>query len=123
MTKGQEIAASIAGCELHSKLSANAIDAAIAEAVEQRTVECAGICTTKHFASDAARDILALDAPPAPAYPFAQPCKCWVYSVPDAQAVSQSNWRRLLSTHSTYVYACPDAAYCEVCGAPRTKGS
>jgi hypothetical protein len=42
--------------------------------------------------------------------------------VPDAQAVSQSNWRRLLATHSTYVYLCPDAAYCEVCGAPR-KGS
>jgi hypothetical protein len=41
MTKGQEIAASIAGCELHSKLSANAIDAAIAEAKREARVECA----------------------------------------------------------------------------------
>jgi hypothetical protein len=120
MTKGQEIAASIAGCELHSKLSANAIDAAIAEAVSKRTVECATLADSD---KPIQRAILRLNSPPpATVYPFEKPCRCWEYSVPDAQAVSQSNWRRLLATHSTYVYLCPDAAYCEVCGAPR-KGS
>ena len=106
--------------------------AAIAEAVSKRTVECAetlkAFCVERHiwFAEgglwrcgyDA---ILALNTP-APVYPFEKPCLCWEYSVPDAQAVSQSNWRRLLATHSTYVYLCPDASYCEVCGAAR-KGS
>jgi hypothetical protein len=106
-----------------------AIDKAIAEAVSQRTVECAATFNKycqEHYGVDGNPaifdSILALNAPPAPVYPFEKPCRCWEYSVPDAQAVSQSNWRRLLATHSTYVYLCPDAAFCEVCGAPRTKG-
>jgi hypothetical protein len=114
-------------CHNHKVVSENR-DAAIAEAVSQRTVECADLCLTTRALTvydirNSVKDaILALNAPPAPAYPFAQPCQCWEYSKPDAQAVSQSNWRRLLATHSTYVYHCPDAAFCEVCGAPR-KGS
>jgi hypothetical protein len=103
---------------------AAAINAAIAEAKREARVECADVLVRAGYeGSMIHRAILDLNAPPAPAYPFEKPCQCWVYSVPDAKAESQSNWRRLLSTHSTYVYACPDAAYCEVCGAPRTKGN
>jgi hypothetical protein len=131
MTKGQEIAKQIWAVpvtQLTEPDAAAVIDAAIAEAVSKRTVECADLCLTTRALTvydirNSVKDaILALNAPPAPAYPFEKPCRCWEYSVPDAQAVSQSNWRRLLATHSTYVYLCPDASYCEVCGAAR-KGS
>ncbi len=111
MTEGQRIVAE----NLPDSLLTQEIDAAIAEAVRARTVECAALADNY---KPVQRAILALNAPPAP-YPFAHPCKCWEYSKPDAQAVSQSNWRRLLSTHNTYVYLCHDAAFCEVCSAPR----
>jgi hypothetical protein len=125
MTKGQELVSR----NQPDSLLAQAIDAAIAEAVSKRTVECAE--ALKAFIGERNLDgvwraayaaILALNTP-ATVYPFEKPCRCWEYSVPDAQAVSQSNWRRLLTTHSTYVYLCPDAAFCEVCGAARTKGA
>jgi hypothetical protein len=108
--------------EKHSEILAleASRDAAIAEAVSKRTVECATLADSD---KPIQRAILRLNSPPpAPAYPFAQPCRCWEYSKPIEFAESQSNWRRLLSTHSTYDYACPDAAFCEVCGAAR-KGS
>jgi hypothetical protein len=112
-----------ARCERHKCVipSLNSIceicdmEEAIAEAVSQRTVECAGICTTKHFASDAARDILALDAPPAPVYPFQKPCKCWHTCEP----WNGKRWFRDFPGKDLELAS--DAAFCEVCGAPRTK--
>ena len=116
MTKGQEIAGKFAIFSEQLRCSKE-IDAAIAEVVSQRTAECATLADSD---KPIQRAILRLNSPPpATVYPFEKPCRCWEYSVPDAQAVSQSNWRRLLATHSTYVYLCPDAAYCEVCGAKR----
>ena len=89
-------------------------DAAIAEAVSQRTVECAGICLTKHFASDAARDILALDAPPAPAYPFGL----------DASGKKCDHWKKKddwwVSEHRDFLIS--DYTHCPFCGAPLVKG-
>jgi hypothetical protein len=85
--------------------------------VSKTRVECAGICLTKHFASDAARDILALDAPPAPAYPFGldrsgKQCACW--------KTTGSEWQRPVGVGHGVLQPC--ANFCEVCGAPR-KGS
>ena len=95
-------------------------DAAIAEAVGQRTVECAGICTTKYFASDAARDILALNAPPALLWqhksgcptPFQWNAKLQRWALPDkVDGITEC-------THKSW-------HYCPSCGAPRptTKGN
>jgi hypothetical protein len=139
MTKGQQIAFAVYGDKDHEL--GRAIDAAIAEAteavakctaaattilmeeklayaVEKRTVECAGICTTKHFASDAARDILALNAPPAPVYPFGKDatgrqCACW-----------EQNDRLWWNKDGDYPHDL-DAhfTHCPFCGAPRTKGN
>jgi hypothetical protein len=90
----------------------------LAEAVSKRTVECAGICLTKHFASDAGRDILALNAPPAPAYPFGygyegKLCECW--------HICNGHYE-CWTTNGTAVFNIHQQA-CQWCGAPRTKGS
>jgi hypothetical protein len=123
MTKGQEIAYRWNSSGAYER-QAEAIDAAIAEAVRARTVECADVLVRAGYeGSMIHRFILDMNKPLLPPYPFEKPCQCWVYSVPDARAESQSNWRRLLATHNTCVYLCPDAAYCEVCGAARTKGN
>ena len=115
MTKGQEIGNVYAIGHRWDECAA-AIDAAIAEAVSETRQECAVICQTKHFASDAAREILALDAPPAPAYPFGldasgRQCDHW-------QLDSDRKWKRGIPDLA-YVHLCPDADFCEICGAPR----
>ena len=93
------------------------IDAASAEAVRKTRVECAGICLTKHFASDAGRDILALNAPPAPSYPFGKDasgkqCECWKLNNP--------HWFRIKGEGTRPCQVLDrDATHCMDCGAPR----
>jgi hypothetical protein len=115
MTKGEKIASMFAHMDYYERCSA-VIDAVIDTAKREARVECAGICTTKHFAADAARDILALNAPPAPAYPFGKDatgrqCACWHHHL------NGNYYRQRDSTSPRCLPA--DAAYCEVCGAKR----
>ena len=123
MTKGQSIVLAGYTPGHWDKECAAAIDAAIAEAVSQRTVECADVAGyefTKHDHTgySVCNAILALNAPPAPAYPFAQPCQCWVWR---DSGNGQEYWLRG-PVGSIGIEMNHDAAYCEVCGAPR-KGS
>ena len=81
MTKGQEIAFFVYGNHnVDAKYELEkSIDAAIAAAVEKRTVECADVAGyefTKHDHTgySVCNAILALNTP-ARAYPFG--CKCW----------------------------------------------
>ena len=85
---------------------------AIAEAVRKRTVECAEeLVRAGYKGSMVHREILAMTAPPAPAYPFAQPCKCWYLH-------TNGNYYRQRDNHSPRCLPV-DAAYCEICGAAR----
>ena len=122
MTKGQEIAGNAAETHIKKTLYvsdlADAIDAAIAEAVSKRTVECAEDVCTELCAFDETgladrcyNLCLALNAPPAPAYPFQKPCQCWTY---------HPSGNFYLTTRSQF-YLNRDANYCEVCGAQRVK--
>jgi hypothetical protein len=104
-------------CHNHKVVSENR-DAAIAEAVSQRTVECAEDVRTELCAFDETgladrcyNLCLALNAPPAPAYPFQKPCQCWTY---------HPSGNFYLTTRSQF-YLNRDANYCEVCGAQRVK--
>jgi hypothetical protein len=120
MTKGQSIVLAGYTPGHWDKECAAAIDAAIAEAVSKRTVECAATFNKycqEHYGVDGNPaifdSILALNAPPAPAYPFG--CKCWT------RLGEGGAWHRV----TTGGYTCGfqlDAKHCEVCGAPR-KGS
>jgi hypothetical protein len=130
MTKGQEIAYKWNSTGAWER-QAEAIDAAIAEAKRARTVECVrvtyvllnavpscdGRCTCPchaHIYPNLCSSISALNAPPASAYPFG--CKCWT------RLGEGGAWHRI----TTGGYTCGfqlDAKHCEVCGAPRTKGS
>ena len=117
MTKGQEIAFAVYGDKDHEL--GKVIDKAIAEAVSQRTVECADVLVEAGGkGTHIYWSILDLNAPPAPAYPFAQPCKCWVWR---DSGNGIEYWLRG-PVGSIGIEMNHDAAYCEVCGAPR-KGS
>jgi hypothetical protein len=102
---------------------AAAIDAAIAEAKREARVECADVLVRAGYeGSMVHRAILDLNAPPAPAYPFGKDatgrqCECWE----DASRVSPQHWSRDDSGMDRWLPH--DAAFCEICGAPRTKGS
>jgi hypothetical protein len=88
----------------------------IAEAVSQRTVECADVLVAAGYeGSMIHRAILDLNAPPAPAYPFS--CKCWLLA-------KNGSWYRQedFGTYTSTINPRFDAKHCEVCGAPRTKG-
>ncbi len=118
MTKGQEIAKQIWAVpvtQLTEPDAAAAIDAAIAEAVSQRTVECAALADNY---KPLQRAILRLNSPPpAPAYPFAQPCQCWHTCEP----WNGKRWFREFPSKDLELAS--DAAFCEVCGSKRaTKG-
>jgi hypothetical protein len=105
--------------ELEAKL-----DAAIAEAVSKRTVECDRVASEwmrEHGTMDVWTGlhlaIIALNAPPAPAYPFGKDatgrqCACW-----------EQNDRLWWNKDGDYPHDL-DAHYthCPFCGAPRTKG-
>ena len=140
MTKGQEIANEWfnigvpVGTDTKQQL-AMTIDAAIAEAVSKRTVECANAAAGEYTVSNMEighvgcpdvrqrihRAILALNTP-APAYPFGK----------DASGRQCADWRPVSGTILTswcrggrdtpIEYLRTTAAFCEVCGAPRTKG-
>jgi hypothetical protein len=96
-------------------------NAAIAEAVRNRTVECADVAVkefSKHnytCGSDVHCAILALNAPPAPAYPFGK----------DATGRQCDHWKKKddwwVSEHRDFLIS--DYTHCPFCGAPRTKGS
>jgi hypothetical protein len=125
MTTGQEIAFAVYGDKDHEL--GKAIDATIAESVEKRTVECAeaGLNECDRLGKQCSwgthvyNAILALNAPPAPAYPFGKDatgrqCVCWYHHL-------NGNYYR--QRDSTSPRCLPvDAAFCDVCGAPRTKG-
>ncbi len=117
MTKGQEIAFAVYGDKDHEL--GKAIDSAIAEAVSRRTVECAVLANKwsadLSSAERISRYILALNAPPAPAYPFG--CKCWLLA-------ENGSWYRKedFGTYTSTIHPRFDAKHCEVCGAAR-KGS
>jgi hypothetical protein len=124
MTKGQEIAQRFNAVDSFDRL-AEEIDDAIAEAVSQRTVECAetlkAFCVERHiwFAEgglwrcgyDA---ILALNTP-AQAYPFGL----------DASGKQCEHWQKKDDWwgHKSGDYLISDYTHCPFCGAPRTKGS
>jgi hypothetical protein len=98
------------------------MEEAVAEAVSQRTVECAEVAQQAYSQdgwkrSDIPAAILALNTP-APAYPFAQPCQCWVWR---DSGNGQEYWLRG-PVGSIGIEMNHDAAFCEKCGAKR-KGS
>ena len=119
MTKGQEIVCMY--CPVTDSELVAMIDAAIAVAVSRRTVECDRVASEwmrEHGTMDVWTGlhlaIIALNAPPAPAYPFG--CKCWT------RLGEGGAWHRV----TTGGYTCGfqlDAKHCEICGAPRTKGA
>jgi hypothetical protein len=108
--------------ELEAKL--DAAIAAIAEAVSKRTEEGGSTlltltkfgCTPEARAWNCAvlecsRFILALNAPPAPAYPFEKPCKCW------EQQGNRDYWTREVGDYVHDLDA--HFTHCPFCGAPR----
>ena len=98
--------------------------AAIAEAVRVRTVECAEVayqlaatCGNTQGACDKLKNaILALNAPPAPAYPFEKPCQCW--------EAHEKDWLHLPKQFGEMTFAVHrDYTHCPFCGSKRvTKG-
>jgi hypothetical protein len=123
MTKGQEIAYKWNSTGAWER-QAEAIDAAIAEAVSQRTVECAetcvnscrslyqGVSASEIFLSKA---ILALNTP-APTYPFEKPCKHWTLR-------DDGSWLHYLQREPlAYQHLDASFTHCPFCGAPR-KGN
>ena len=123
MTKGQEIG-NVYAIGHRWDECASAIDAAIAEAVSKRTVACAEDVRTELRAFDETgladrcyNLCLALNTPPAPAYPFGKDatgrqCACW-----------EQNDRLWWNKDGDYPHDL-DAhfTHCPFCGAPRTKG-
>ena len=96
------------------------IDAAIAEAVRARTVECAeALVRTGYEGSMIHRFILDMNKPPVPPYPFEKPCQCWRPDEPGSKV-----WRHDLPEPSNYVLLPIYDNNCRYCGSKRiTKGN